>query len=75
MSERPYMFQSHGVSPWPEPIPVTSEYDPDTGLTWITIHGPVTNCTRCNRMLAGAEPFLCDDCQPTDADLMGAYGG
>lgn len=59
----------------PTSIPgVSSGYDEATGLTWIEIEGPVTNCTRCNRMLAGAEPFLCDDCEADATDLMGAYG-
>lgn len=59
----------------PTSIPgVSSGYDAATGMTWIEIEGPVTNCPGCNRMLAGAEPFLCDDCEPTDADLVGAYG-
>ena len=59
---------------------VTHEYDPATGLNWITIEGPVTTCLVCHRLLAGDAPFVCETCEaeqddePTDADLASAYG-
>jgi hypothetical protein len=50
---------------------VTHEYDPETGLNWITILGPVTTCLVCHRLLAGDCPVVCDTCatEPRDTPL------
>ncbi len=55
---------------------VTHEYDPATGLNWVTIEGPVTTCLVCHRLLAGDVPVVCDTCATADdAEVLGAYGG
>ncbi len=62
---------------------VTHEYDPQTGLNWITIEGPVTTCLVCHRLLAGDCPIVCDTCATADdaeivphaGHTVGAYGG
>jgi hypothetical protein len=38
----------------------TAHFSIDFGT--VVVNGPVTTCKQCNRLLAGAAPFLCVDC-------------